>query len=89
MNFLKYILWIIIPLIYSSDSNAQNRNSVWCFGDSAAIDFSSGNPVTGSSSLDSRGTCVSIADTNSNLLFYGNTRSGVGGGNKRINMEQK
>ncbi|MBK8414469.1 MAG: hypothetical protein IPL22_08155 [Bacteroidetes bacterium] len=47
-----------------------------CFGDSASLDFSNGIPVAGTSSMDSRGTCVSISDTNSNLLFYGNTRDG-------------
>ncbi|HMT28368.1 MAG TPA: T9SS type A sorting domain-containing protein [Bacteroidia bacterium] len=58
---------------------SQNRANIWCFGDSAAIDFSSGIPIAGLSAMDSRGTCVSISDTNSNLLFYGNTRSGAGG----------
>ena len=72
------IYWFILILSNSTISPAQ-RNNLWCFGDSASIDFSSGIPVAGISSLDSRGTCVSIADTNSNLLFYGNTRSGAGG----------
>ncbi|MEI2759847.1 MAG: T9SS type A sorting domain-containing protein [Bacteroidia bacterium] len=52
---------------------SQNRNSVWCFGDSAGIDFSSGIPVTFSSSVDGRGSCVSIADSNGQLLFYAAT----------------
>jgi len=54
-------------------SYAQNRNSVWCFGDSAGIDFGSGLPVTFQSGMDSRGSCVSISDNNGNLLFYAAT----------------
>lgn len=50
---------------------SQNRNSVWCFGDSALIDFSdTSNIVLGTSSVNSRGSCASISDTNGNLLFY-------------------
>jgi len=60
--------------------NAQNRNSVWAFGDSAGIDFSIlASPVPFSTSLDTRGTCVSIADTNGLLQFYVNSRANLGG----------
>ncbi|MEI2759643.1 MAG: T9SS type A sorting domain-containing protein [Bacteroidia bacterium] len=52
---------------------SQNKNSVWCFGDSAGIDFGSGVPVTFQSGMDSRGSCVSISDNNGNLLFYAAT----------------
>ena len=55
---------------------AQNRNSIWCFGDSAGIDFRNVSiPVPISTSLDSRGSCVSISDSIGNLLFYANTRA--------------
>ncbi|MBK6640500.1 MAG: hypothetical protein IPG39_04355 [Bacteroidetes bacterium] len=50
----------------------------------ASLDFSNGIPVTGTSSMDSRGTCVSISDTNSNLLFYGNTRATTAGFNNSL-----
>lgn len=49
---------------------AQNRNSVWCFGHNAAIDFNGSIPVPDSSAVISRGSCVSICDTLGNLLFY-------------------
>jgi hypothetical protein len=49
------------------------RGNVWCFGDSAALDFNGGVPVSGVSSIVSRGSCVSIADSNGDLLFYANT----------------
>ncbi|MBE7510781.1 MAG: T9SS type A sorting domain-containing protein [Bacteroidia bacterium] len=63
---------IIITLLVLSINicHAQYKNSVWCFGDSARIDFVNGVPLAGSSVVDSRGTCTSIADSSSNLLFY-------------------
>ncbi len=52
-------------------SNAQKRDAVWCFGDSALIDFSdTSNIITGTSMAKSRGTCASICDSIGQLLFY-------------------
>ena len=49
----------------------QDRNSIWCFGDSAGIDFRNPlNPVPFNSILRSKGSCSSVADENGNLLFY-------------------
>lgn len=62
---------------------AQNRNSIWCFGDSAGIDFrDTANPVPFSSGVTSRSDCASIADENGNLLFYvgGDSITGFFGG---------
>ena len=59
---------------------SQNRNSVWCFGDSALIDFSdTSNIIVGSCGLDTRGSCVSIANENGKLLFYAETRATISG----------
>ena len=53
---------------------AQKRNYIWTFGDSSGIDFSNfANPLNFVSSMDSRGSCVSIADVNGKLLFYAAT----------------
>jgi hypothetical protein len=69
-------LLLLIPFF----SSAQFRNNIWCFGDSAGIDFSNlNNPIPISTSLDTRGSCVSISDSLGNLLFYANTRAGVVG----------
>ncbi|MEI2757816.1 MAG: hypothetical protein V9G42_00130, partial [Bacteroidia bacterium] len=58
---------------------SQNKNSVWCFGDSAGIDFNiPSNPVPIATGLRTRGSCVSIADVSGNLLFYANTRAASG-----------
>lgn len=75
---MKKIAAIFFLAISFLTINAQNRNNIWCFGDSAGIDFSNPqNPVTIHSAVNSRGSCVSIADANSNLLFYAYTRASV------------
>jgi hypothetical protein len=60
------------------------RGNVWCFGDSAALDFNGGAPVPTSSSVISRGSCVSISDTSGDLLFYAFTRAGIAGNSGRV-----
>ncbi len=56
--------------------NAQHADLIWCFGDSAGIDFSTiNNPVAISSSGRSRGSSTSISDSNGNLLFYSQANS--------------
>src|SRR5688572_2342783 len=72
-----FVLWLIL---ISVSAFAQNRNSVWCFGDSAGIDFSNiSNPIPIASSLDTRGSCASISDSLGHLLFYSNTRAAMVG----------
>jgi hypothetical protein len=49
----------------------QGRNSIWCFGDSAGIDFRNTlSPSAFVSGLNSKGTCATISDSLGNLLFY-------------------
>jgi len=55
-------------------SFSQNRNSIWCFGDSAGIDFRDTiNPVPYMSVMDGRGSCVSICDSMGAMQFYADT----------------
>ena len=76
---LKHLL-LFLFLCSFTYTYCQNRNSVWCFGDSAGIDFSNpNNPLPIFTSLRTRGSCVSISDTVGNLLFYGNTRVTLAG----------
>ena len=57
-------------------SFSQNRNSVWVFGDSAGIDFRNlNNPIPFFSSMDGRGSCVSICDSVGNLVLYSYTEA--------------
>lgn len=77
---MTLFILLFVFFFFSYDLNAQNRNSIWCFGDSVLIDFSNpNNPVLGISSMDGRGSCVSIADSSGSLLFYANTRALVNG----------
>lgn len=65
--------------------SAQKQNSIWCFGDSAGIDFNeTSNVTTFSTSLDSRGSCVSVADSTGQLLFYANTRATLPGNTTQV-----
>jgi hypothetical protein len=75
--FLKVVLLFFLNM---SSVHAQKRGSVWCFGDSAKVNFSDiSNIITGHSSIKSRGSCVSISDTMGNLELYAYTRAGVNG----------
>ncbi|MBK9423144.1 MAG: hypothetical protein IPN54_03175 [Bacteroidetes bacterium] len=56
MNLIRPLFLIIAFSIIACGVNAQKRGNVWCFGDSAGIDFSNlGLPQVFSSSLDTRG----------------------------------
>src|SRR6188768_1572685 len=68
---MKNIVLIGILVMFITSAFPQNRNSIWCFGDSAGIDFRNpSSPVTFKTGIRSRSDCASIADENGNLLFY-------------------
>ncbi|MBK7388877.1 MAG: hypothetical protein IPI23_07330 [Bacteroidetes bacterium] len=78
MNLIRPLFLIIAFSIIACGVNAQKRGNVWCFGDSAGIDFSNlGLPQVFTSSLDTRGSCASIADTSGQLLFYAETNGNL------------
>ena len=61
----------LVYLLLGGSASAQKRNNIWCFGDSSGIDFNlPSGPVPISTILNTRGSCVSIADTSGQLLFY-------------------
>ena len=73
MKAIRSLLVFVLLLIFGS-LNAQNTDRYWAFGDSAAIDFKNlSNPVSSSSTLRARGSCVSICDSVGDLLFYAST----------------
>jgi hypothetical protein len=75
---MKKLLILLIIILYSFDCYSQSRNCIWIFGDSAGIDFSNlSNPVPITSGMDGRGSCVSIADSNCNLILYAYTWTGI------------
>ena len=68
---MRKIVLILLVLLTSFWGYSQKQNNVWCFGDSALIDFSdTANILNGASSIDSRGSCASICDSSGLLLFY-------------------
>ncbi len=75
--FLSALLFLVGS--YPNALKAQNRNALWCFGDSAGLNFTDTSSVTTFyTGLDTRGSCVSICDINGSLLFYAGTRAGFG-----------
>ena len=75
LALMKRVLILLLCISYFN-CYAQNRNSVWIFGDSAGIDFSNLlNPIPISSGMDGRGSCTSISDSVGNLIFYSYTRA--------------
>src|SRR5204862_4293824 len=53
--------------------NAQDWNRIWCFGDSAGIDFRNLSvPAPLVSYIDTKESCASVGDTNG-LLMYAHT----------------
>lgn len=70
---MKTIATFGLLLCVSIATLSQNRNSIWCFGDSAGIDFRNVSmPVPITTGFDTRGTCASVSDSLGNLLFYSN-----------------
>ena len=63
---------------------SQKQGNIWCFGDSAGIDFNQSPPTTFTSKVRNKGSCCSIADTSGSLLFYANTRAGRAGNTTQI-----
>ncbi|MBK8846992.1 MAG: hypothetical protein IPO27_10770 [Bacteroidetes bacterium] len=79
-------IYLIIALFVCNKVVAQNKNSVWVFGDSAGIDFSNVNvPMPIGTSIDGRGSCVSISDSIGNLALYAATFSNGGYSTKIFN----
>ncbi len=72
MKFKHFLLIVAILSCSLNFLNAQKRNNVWCFGDSTGIDFNNGAiPIT--TSLNTRGSCVSYSDTSGQLKLYAST----------------
>jgi hypothetical protein len=70
----------LIFFIFCLNVFSQNRNSIWCFGDSAGVDFSNlSTPQPIHSAAKSRGSAVSVSDSTGQLLFYAYTRATIAG----------
>lgn len=68
---MKKLFYLLLIICFSSEFLfSQNRNNIWCFGDSCLIDFNTSPPLVGSSIIRTRGNACSISDSIGNLLFY-------------------
>jgi gliding motility-associated-like protein len=66
-----FVLLAILFLFSIAKAQLGKEAWHWQFGDGAALDFSSGTPVVGTSAIYTREGCASISDANTgNLLFY-------------------
>jgi gliding motility-associated-like protein len=66
-------LWLLAILLFSLNGVAQREGNFWHFGDFAALDFNSGEPVfLDNSAMYQREGCASISDSNGQLMFYTN-----------------
>jgi hypothetical protein len=65
--------------LFLDRATAQYTDKVWCFGDSAGLNFNNpGNaPVPFYGPHISKGSCVSVCDSSGKLLFYAFTRAGM------------
>lgn len=90
MKKYYFILVILISVINCEYSQAQNRNAIWCFGDSAGVDFTiPSSPQPYFSAMRSRGTAVSISDSSGQLLFYAHTGDTSNAVNFQGNVKNK
>lgn len=79
------LFFVSILTLFFLESNSQDRNSVWIFGDSAGIDFSNtSNPVPITSGMRGRGSCASISDSLGNLILYSFTVESAGAQSTQI-----
>jgi hypothetical protein len=66
-------IWLALFYCIVFAANAQKETCKWYFGNKAALDFSSGSPVSVSNStMTAIEGCASVADAQGNLLFYSN-----------------
>ena len=69
----------LLCFIFINDCQSQDRNSIWCFGDSAGIEFTFvTNPLPIYTSVNSRGDCASICDSTGVLKLYSFGKIGTG-----------
>ncbi len=67
-----FIIYLLLTIGVNAASQVR-RDAIWCFGDSAQIDFNQQPPQISWCANRSRGTSCSIAGSSGNLLFYCHT----------------
>jgi hypothetical protein len=75
----KFLLGILLLLI-TANVFSQYSNNIWCFGDSAGLDFSDTTNITVfKTAVVSKGSCTSIANSSNQLFFYSFNKAGIAG----------
>jgi hypothetical protein len=77
LMYLLFRIFFVYSIFYLLNNNlkAQDYDRVWCFGDSAGINFSNITlPVPDSSFMDCAQSCASIGDSLNGLLMYAHTQ---------------
>ena len=72
MKKLSILIFFLCNL-FSQISHAQYTNNIWCFGDSAGINFNTSPPSTYTSGLRTKSCAATISDSTGTILFYGST----------------
>ncbi len=80
LYLLKIILskkvFLLLLLCASCDIvQAQKQDYIWCFGDSAGLDFNSGIPVPFQSGMQAHEAIACVSNNQGILLFYSSDRS--------------
>jgi hypothetical protein len=71
------VILLVLFIQIAGVAHAQYNGNIWCFGDSAGINFNSNSTFT--TAVKSRGSCASIADSLNGLLCYAYTRATITG----------
>jgi hypothetical protein len=75
---VRFFLALIFFSCLSTKCFSQKEGNIWCFGDSALINWNDPiNPTFSRSASKNRGSVTSIADSAGNLLFYMGNVSGT------------
>ena len=78
IRYSRYVLLALIIVSFEIDvlhSQENKRANVWYFGDKAGVDFNAGEPNVLYNGMAGAGVsrgCVTMSDTNGQLLFYTN-----------------
>ena len=74
---IKKTFFCSLSLFFFITVKAQNQGNIWCFGDSAILNFNSGSITIDTCGMRSLETSVSIADSSGNLIFYAHNTNGA------------
>lgn len=72
MKIFYLIPFLLISLVLSNRSFAQNENNMWTFGRGHGINFNTSPPSLFRNEINTAEGCASVCDSSGKLLFYSN-----------------